>query len=104
MQSKNPKHVFRDAGRHSYDSTTELISRMEQNFDPADPELHAVIASNAMQAAFMHFYVAARMSKQNVSATRLAKIWVDTMTPQLEQIERAFNNAILGLSNTKGNA
>lgn len=104
MQSKNPKHLFRDASRHSYDSTTQLLSRIEQNFDPADPELHAVIASNAMQAAFMHFYVAARLSKQNVSAPRLAQIWVDTMTPQLEQIERAFNNAVLGLTNPKGTA
>ena len=104
MKSKNPKHVFRDAGRHSYDSTTALITRIEKNFDPADPELHAVIASNAMQAAFMHFYVAARMSKQNVSAPRLAQIWVDTMTTQFEQVERAFNNAILGLSDTEGTA
>ena len=101
---KNPKHVFRDAGRHAYDSTNDLLSRLENTFDSADSELHAVIASNAMQAAFMHFYVAARMSKQNVSATRLAEIWVDTMTPQLEQIERAFNHAILGLSNTEGTA
>jgi len=104
MHSKNPKHIFKDAGRHSYDSTTDLLKRIEKNFDPADPELHAFIAFNAMKAAFMHFYVAARMSKQNVSAPRLAQIWVDTMTAHFEQIERACNNAILGLSDTEGNA
>jgi len=101
---KNPKHIFRDAGRHSYDSTTELLTRLEKNFDPVDPELHAVIASNAMQAAFMHFYVAARLSKQNVSAPRLAQIWVDTMTAHFDQIERAFNKAITNISETQGNA
>jgi hypothetical protein len=95
---------MRDAGRHAYDSTTELITRLEKTFDPADPELHAVIASNAMQAAFMHFYVAARLSKQNVSAPRLAQIWVDTMTAQFEQIERAFNKAIVNISETQGTA
>lgn len=104
MQSKNPKHIFKDAGRHSYDSTTDLLTRLEKNFDPADPELHAVIASNAMQAAFMHFYVAARLSKQNVSAPRLAQIWVDTMTAHFEQIERAFNKAIVNIADAQGNA
>ena len=104
MQSKNPKHIFQDAGRHSYDSTTELISRIERNFDQTDPELHAVIASNAMQAAFMHFYVAARLSKQNVSAPRLAQIWVDTMTPQFNQIERAFNKAVIAATEPEGTA
>ena len=101
---KTPDHIMRDAGRHAYDSTTELIKRLEDTFGPADPELHAVIASNAMQAAFMHFYVAARLSKQNVSASRMAQIWVDTMGKQFDQIERAFNKAIINIAEPQGNA
>ena len=91
---------MKDAGRHSYNSTTELLKRLEDTFGP-DPELHAVIASNAMQAAFMHFYVAARLAHQNAPARTFAQIWVDSMGPQFDQIENAFNKAIENLIPTE---
>jgi len=95
---------MRDAGKHAYDSTTEMLKRLEDTFGSDDPNLHAVIASNAMQAAFMHFYVAARLSKQNASANAMAQIWVDTMSDNFDQIERAFNKAIINLTEPQGSA
>jgi hypothetical protein len=85
-----PDHILRDAGRHAYEQTSDYIRRIfdlhEHNAD-----VMAVASSNAMQAAFFHFYIAARIACGPISAQEALNKWATAMGKELDHIEKAFD-------------
>ena len=96
MKRKTPDPILRDAGRHAYERVSEVIRQMSDIHD-GENDVCTVIASNAMQAAFMSMYVCARLAHPNepISARDFALCWVDAMGPALDKIEKAFHVAVV---------